>query len=104
MGFIFYCQPLSAETLFLRAGRGFEVKSLEVLRTQTRLHQMNLLVQLELCEHVSGTGGRSVVLITVHLSFRVIIPRLEFLVIGIALTCNWPRCEHLLAVRSDIQV
>jgi len=36
------------------------VRSLEVLRTQARLHQMYLLVQLELCEHVSGTSGRSV--------------------------------------------
>jgi hypothetical protein len=80
------------------------VKNLEVLRTQARLHQMYLLVQLELCEHVSGTSGRSVVLITVLLSFRVTIPRLEVLVIGIALTCNWPRCEHLLAVHSDIHV
>jgi hypothetical protein len=80
------------------------VKSLEALRTQTRLHQMYLLVQLELYEHVSGTRGRSVVLITVQLSFCVTIPRLEALVIGIALTCNWPRCEYLLAFHSDMHV
>lgn len=80
------------------------MKSLEVLRTQTRLHQMYLLVQLELCEHVSGIGGRSVVLITVQLSFCVTFPRLEVLVIGIALTCNWLRCEYLWAVHSYMHV
>jgi hypothetical protein len=81
---------MSTVERLLRAGRGYEVKSLEVLRTQARLHQMYLLVQLEAYEHVSGTSGRSVALITVLLSFRVTIPRLEVLVIGIAVTRNWP--------------
>jgi hypothetical protein len=62
-------------------------KSLEVLGTQTRLHQMNVLVQLELCERVRRTSGTSVALIT---GTTVMYPQLEDLIAGITLTLDWP--------------
>jgi hypothetical protein len=64
---------------FVRVERGFDAKSPGVLGIHTRVRQMNLLVQLELCEHVSRTGGTSVLLITVQLSFRVVFPQLGVL-------------------------